>query len=68
LEDESIVLLPDRATADVYALVRQELRIKGQPIPKNDIWIAALARQFDLEVVSQDAHFDSVPNLRRIEW
>ena len=68
LEADSIILFPDRATADLYALIRQELREKGQPIPENDVWIAALARQFDLEVVSQDTHFDSVPNLRRIGW
>lgn len=68
LEADSIVLLPDRATADVYAVVRQELRTKGQPIPENDVWIAALARQFDLEVISQDAHFDHVPSIRRIGW
>lgn len=68
LEADSIVLLPDRATADVYAIVRQELKTKGQPIPENDVWIAALARQFDLEVVSQDAHFDQVPSIRRISW
>jgi tRNA(fMet)-specific endonuclease VapC len=68
LEAESIILLPDRATADIYAVVRQELRTKGRPIPENDIWIAALARQFDLQIVSQDIHFDAVPNLGRIGW
>ncbi|QDT76063.1 PIN domain-containing protein [Lacipirellula limnantheis] len=68
LEADSIVLLPDRTTADVYATVRQELKTKGQPISENDVWIAALSRQFDLEVVSQDAHFDHVPRIRRISW
>jgi tRNA(fMet)-specific endonuclease VapC len=68
LEAESIILLPDRSTADLYALIRQELRMKGQPIPENDIWIAALARQFDLQIVSQDTHFDAVPNVGRIGW
>lgn len=68
LEAASIVLLPDRVTADIYAVVRQELRTKGRPIPENDIWIAALARQFDLQIVSQDGHFDAVSNLDRIGW
>lgn len=68
LEADSIILFPDRSTADLYALIRQELRTKGQPIPENDVWIASLARQFDLDVVSQDAHFDHVPNVRRIGW
>ncbi len=68
LEADSTILFPDRSTADLYALIRQELRTKGQPIPENDIWIASLARQFDLDVVSQDSHFDQVANIRRIGW
>lgn len=68
LEADSILLLPDRATADAYASIRHDLKKRGQPIPENDLWIAALARQFDLDIVSQDAHFDQVPAIRRIGW
>jgi tRNA(fMet)-specific endonuclease VapC len=68
LEAESIVLYPDRATADLYATIRNELKKRGRPIPENDIWIAALARQFELDVVSQDAHFDHIPDIRRLGW
>ena len=68
LEAESVVLYPDRETAVWYALIRHELKQQGQPIPESDIWIAALARQFGLEVVSKDAHFDQVDGIRRIEW
>ena len=35
-------------TASVYASIRLELRRSGRPIPDNDIWIAALARQHAL--------------------
>ena len=41
-------------TASVYASVRLELRRSGKPIPENDIWIAALARQHTLAVLSND--------------
>lgn len=41
LEAESLILFPDRATADVYASIRHELKVKGRPIPEHDIWIAA---------------------------
>lgn len=68
LEAESIILYPDRVTADLYAAIRHDLRKRGRPIPENDIWIAALARQFELEVVSQDSHFDEVSDLRRVGW
>ncbi|HSS51692.1 MAG TPA: PIN domain-containing protein [Thermoanaerobaculia bacterium] len=42
---ESFVLLVDETTAETYSHVRDELRQRGRPIPENDIWIAALARQ-----------------------
>lgn len=58
----------DRHTAVHYADVRSELREKGCPIPENDIWIAALARQHHLPIVSRDAHFDHVSNVRRVTW
>jgi predicted nucleic acid-binding protein len=32
------------------------------------IWIAALAEQHGMEVVTRDAHFDRVPGIRRIGW
>jgi tRNA(fMet)-specific endonuclease VapC len=65
---ESFVLPVDEATAESYSRVRDELRRKGRPIPENDIWIAALARQHRQPVVSRDGHFDDVPNLRRLAW
>ncbi len=65
---ESLVLRVDETTAETYSRVRDELRHKGWPIPENDIWIAALARQHDQPVVSRDSHFDEVPDLRRVTW
>lgn len=68
LEADSIVLYPDRATADTYAAIRHDLRSRGRPIPENDLWIAALARQHSLEIVSQDPHFDLLEGVRRLGW
>lgn len=65
---ESDVLPVDETTAEEYARVRDELRRKGRPIPENDIWIAALARQHGRPLVSRDGHFDDVPELRRLAW
>jgi len=65
---ESLVLGVDEATAALYSQVRDELRRKGRPIPENDIWIAALARQHRQPIVSRDGHFDEVPDLRRLAW
>jgi tRNA(fMet)-specific endonuclease VapC len=65
---ESFVLVVDETTAETYSHVRDELRRKGRPIPENDIWIAALARQHRQPVVSRDDHFDYVSDLRRVAW
>ena len=62
------VLPVDEGTAERYAEIRDELRRIGRPIPENDIWIAALARQHALPVLSRDKHFDFVSGLTRIAW
>ena len=54
------------ATAAAYADIRLGLKRSGNPIPPNDVWIAALARQHALPVLSNDAHFDAVADVRRI--
>jgi tRNA(fMet)-specific endonuclease VapC len=51
-----------------YARVRHELRQKGRPIPENDLWIAALASQHSLRIVSRDLHFDEVADIHRVAW
>ena len=67
--------LPDYRILDVneetavhYASVRAEMKKAGTPIPTNDVWIAALCRQYTLPLLSRDRHFDSVNGLQRIEW
>lgn len=54
------------ATADAYADVRIELKQAGNPLPQNDVWIAALARQHAFPVLSNDQHFDSISGIARI--
>jgi tRNA(fMet)-specific endonuclease VapC len=63
-----ILLLPDRSTIEHYAQVKAELAGMGRLIPDNDIWIAAMARQFDLPLVTQDGHFAGVPALETLAW
>lgn len=62
------VLRIEEATSAEYAEVRGGLKRARRPIPSNDVWIAALARQHGLGVLSRDSHFDSVPRVRRIGW
>lgn len=51
-------------TASVYGTIKTNLRQKGKPIPENDIWIAAIAVQNDLTLLTHDNHFKSVEGLR----
>ena len=51
-----------------YAEIRSELKASGSPIPANDAWIAALARQHRMPIVSRDSHFDKVKNIERLGW
>ena len=62
------ILAVDEHTASSYSIIRTELRKLGTPIPSNDVWIAALCRQFSMPVVSRDRHFDAVPGLVRLAW
>ncbi len=66
LEGESFILSPDGNTAERYADIRYQLKSDGNPIPENDIRIAALAQQYKLEIVSCDKHFDYVKGVKRI--
>ena len=68
VESAVTVLDVNSETARHYAEVREELRKARNPIPENDLWIAAPARQHELPVITRDAHFDHVTNLRRVGW
>lgn len=61
-------LLPDEDTAVLYGLIFHKLRRRGRPIPVNDIWIAALARQHSLPILTRDAHFREVEALEIVSW
>ncbi len=62
-----ILAVTDETTI-AYATLRVVLKRSGHPIPANDAWIAALALQHRLPVLSRDHHFDAVPKLERKNW
>lgn len=55
-------------TARHYAEIRGEFKAAGQPVPSNDLWIAALAREHRLPLVSRDRHFQAVQGLQLLSW
>lgn len=68
LTKNCLVLPINELTAIEYARIRGELKSGGHPIPANDTWIAALARQHRMPVISRDEHFAMVPRLQWIAW
>jgi tRNA(fMet)-specific endonuclease VapC len=56
------------AEASLYGKIKNQLRIKGTPIPENDIWIAALADQHQLILVTRDKYFNSVETISIEAW
>lgn len=64
----NVILGCDVETARRYGAIKDALRLKGRPIPENDIWIAAVALQHQLTLTTRDAHFDEIENLKVINW
>ena len=64
-EDGVRVCYPDQETTEIYARLFAQLRKAGTPIPTNDIWIASLAVQHHLTLLTRDGHFDELPQLIR---
>lgn len=65
---DSTILECNAETARQYGGVKNKLRLKGRPLPENDVWIAALAIQHDLILVTRDAHFQEVESLQAVAW
>lgn len=55
-------------TAVHYSRIRHTLKLKGSPIPENDIWIAAQCLEHDWVLVTYDKHFSYVDNLTIEHW
>ena len=62
------VLPCDTDIAKKYGEIKSNLKEKGQPIPENDIWIAAIAQQYALTLVTKDPHFEAIENLNIETW
>lgn len=68
IEASCTVLVADAGTARHYASLRRSGNGSSGEVPYHDLWIGALALQHGLEVVSRDAHFDNMPEVRRVSW
>lgn len=62
------VLNTSDKTAGVYGNIKAYLKSKGTPIPENDIWIAALAIEHKLPIVTKDSHFKKISDVKMVTW
>jgi tRNA(fMet)-specific endonuclease VapC len=51
-------------TADVFTNIKHTFKKSGNPIPLNDVWIAAHAVETGSVLVTYDHHFKKIPGLR----
>ncbi len=56
----------DVETAEFYALILNNLKKAGTPIPTNDIWIASIAFQHGYKLFTKDKHFKAIQGLFQI--
>lgn len=68
LATKTAILGCDEKTAQQYGQIKDTLRQKGRPIPENDIWIAAIALQHNLTLITRDAHFAHIDRLLTTAW
>ena len=52
-------------TAEVFGMVKQDLKKAGTPLPINDVWIAAHALETGSTLITCDSHFKNIAGLRR---
>ncbi|MBO9595152.1 MAG: type II toxin-antitoxin system VapC family toxin [Niabella sp.] len=62
------ILNADQTTAVHYGIIMAALYKKGKPIPTNDIWIAAIAQQHNLTLITRDKHFTEIEGLKTKVW
>ena len=58
------VLNVDIESAAIYGEIVAVLYKSGKPIPTNDVWIASIALQNNLTLITQDKHFLEINQLK----
>ena len=64
LEHEAVELVQiGKITSDRYSRIAAQLKRHGNPIPTNDIWIAAQTMEHGAELITSDEHFERINGL-----
>lgn len=51
-------------TSEIFGGLKHSLKISGNPIPINDVWLASHAKETGSTLVTYDKHFKKIPGLR----
>lgn len=51
------------STAQFYAMIFNDLKSRGTPLPTHDLWIAASAMEHGVPLATRDKHFQKIPGL-----
>jgi len=51
-------------TAEIFGMLKDNLKKAGTPLPINDIWIAANTMETGSKLITYESHFDKIPGLR----
>ena len=62
------VLDIDDVTAKLYGEIATQLRQKGRSIQQNDIWIAALSKQYNYKLATNDVGFENILGLEIVKF
>ena len=52
-------------TAEIFSEIKNQLKLKGSPLPINDIWIAAHSIETGSVLITYDKHFNHISGLRK---
>ncbi len=64
LEKPTVKILNSTAeTAEVFGMIKNNLKNQGSPLPINDVWIAAHGIETGSTVLSFDSHFRKISGL-----
>lgn len=58
----------DEITAKLFGEIATQLRQNGRPIRQDDMWIAALCKQYGYTLATADKDFDAVTGLELIRF
>ncbi len=51
-------------TSEIFAEIKNSLKASGNPLPINDVWIAAGTVETGSVLITNDDHFGKIPGLR----